>query len=384
MSKPTVKSLFAAAEALRISFSQSYETNTDAHRERIEIAIATYEECRIIVDRLSLFSPNEILEDITTENLQYDRAPRYAVLLRKQIASSFISSSLIPQSRYLLIDHHLGTLYALTSSPTRIQALQTSREAHARFLSLLSSYSLLDVTSLHAQLYAVYLASPFTFSTTSTTDPSTKRTQKIANFAREKELVKKLNYLRQNPEYIEKDEDCVRDVRLVEIELAIWSTFQALESIVKEEEVLKLAPPPDTLRDPEQLARDYRLRMDIVDKSDWSERLDGPQRLSRAQGPLLSKDGKPLRPFTILDRQSLKDGVFRSGHRLPTMSIDEFLEEERKRGGIIDGGGEASGIKEMMDEDDYAAGERETYKAREWDEFTEANPKGSGNTINRG
>jgi hypothetical protein len=66
------------------------------------------------------------------------------------------------------------------------------------------------------------------------------------------------------------------------------------------------------------------------------------------------------------------------------MSIDEYLEEERKRGGIIEGGGEASGIIAEPDEDDYEKGEAETLKARAWDEYVEANPKGSGNTLNRG
>jgi immunoglobulin-binding protein 1 len=57
------------------------------------------------------------------------------------------------------------------------------------------------------------------------------------------------------------------------------------------------------------------------------------------------------------------------------MTIDEYLEEERRRGGIIEGGGEASGVKAVPDEDDYEKGEVETMKAREWDEFVEANPK---------
>ena len=104
------------------------------------------------------------------------------------------------------------------------------------------------------------------------------------------------------------------------------------------------------------------------------------------KGPLLDSKGKPLRPFTLLGggRQEVKDGVFRPGHSLPTMSIDEYLEEERKRGGIIEGGGEKSGIKPEVDEDDYEISDAATMKAREWDEYVEANPKGSGNTINRG
>ena len=91
-----------------------------------------------------------------------------------------------------------------------------------------------------------------------------------------------------------------------------------------------------------------------------------------------------MQPFTLLDKRSqLRDGVFRAGHNLPTMSIDEYLEEERRRGGIIEGGGN-TGDPPQPDEDDMAEVDAATMKAREWDEFVEANPKGAGNTINRG
>lgn len=83
-------------------------------------------------------------------------------------------------------------------------------------------------------------------------------------------------------------------------------------------------------------------------------------------------------------RQRLQQGVFRPDHNLPTMTIDEYLEEERRRGGIIEGGGEQSGVKEIIDEDDHEKMDEETMKARAWDEYVEANPKGSGNTLNRG
>ncbi len=66
------------------------------------------------------------------------------------------------------------------------------------------------------------------------------------------------------------------------------------------------------------------------------------------------------------------------------MTIDEYLAEERRRGGIIDGGGEASWRRPEPDEDDVERADAETLKARAWDEFKEANPRGSGNTLNRG
>jgi hypothetical protein len=65
------------------------------------------------------------------------------------------------------------------------------------------------------------------------------------------------------------------------------------------------------------------------------------------------------------------------------MSIEEYLEEEKRRGGIIEGGGSNVPVLEL-DEDSMAVVDAKTMEAREWDEFKEANPKGSGNTLNRG
>jgi immunoglobulin-binding protein 1 len=117
----------------------------------------------------------------------------------------------------------------------------------------------------------------------------------------------------------------------------------------------------------------------------YSERLDASPSQLRRGGPLLSKEGKPLQPFTITDqRTQLRRGVFRPGHTLPTMTIEEYLEEEKRRGGIIDGGGENQKPAVEPDEDNMQLADQETMKARAWDEYTEANPKGSGNTLNRG
>lgn len=117
----------------------------------------------------------------------------------------------------------------------------------------------------------------------------------------------------------------------------------------------------------------------------YSERLDPPisQLLNRGKaGPILNKDGKPLQPFTLLDRRTqLRDGVFRPGHNLPTMTIDDYMEEEKKRGNILQGG-DPEPVE--VDEDDLDKADEETMKARHWDEYKEANPRGSGNTLNRG
>lgn len=138
-----------------------------------------------------------------------------------------------------------------------------------------------------------------------------------------------------------------------------------------------MAPPPSGPT-PQSLESDHRQRSGgLRDREEYSDRLDSRALLSSANaGPILSSSGKPLRPFTMLDsRQTLQQGVFKSGHNLPTMTIDEYLEEERARGGIIEGGGEASGIIPEPEEDNYEKADEAIMKAREWDEFVESNPK---------
>ena len=156
--------------------------------------------------------------------------------------------------------------------------------------------------------------------------------------------------------------------------------------IAQELKILALMPLTSPAA-PENQSPDLRERFGHR-QDNYSDRVDPPlsQLLNGGKtGPILSKDGKPLRPFTLLDsRQRLRDGVFKPDHSLPTMTIDEYIEEEKRRGGIIEGGGEESGMPAEPDEDSYEKANVETMKAREWDEFTEANPKGSGNTLSRG
>jgi len=115
-------------------------------------------------------------------------------------------------------------------------------------------------------------------------------------------------------------------------------SLQALEGILLELDILKVAPPLTQEPSSEKGVVDNRIRG--VGDDEYSDRLDNPNIFNKSGTPLLSADGKPLRPFTIVsNREEVRKGVFRPGHNLPTMSIDEYLEEERRRGNIIEGGG---------------------------------------------
>lgn len=188
------------------------------------------------------------------------------------------------------------------------------------------------------------------------------------------------------PHALQQDDDAVRELYRAEIDLSTHQSFHALDMIAQELQIIALMP-HSVSPNPDKMDSDERARQK-PNNVGYSDRLDPSiSQLSRGgkAGPILNKDGKPLKPFTLLDsRQSLQNGVFKPDHSLPTMTIDEYLAEEKRRGGMIDGGGEQSGRAVEPDEDNLAIADSETMKARDWDEFVEANPKGSGNTINRG
>lgn len=361
MGEPTtLKSAFASAEQQRQTLEDSAEAGSPTYQRSVASALQSYEECLRHIDQVSLFSLNEGLEDIATSDLPY-----------------------------LLVNYRVAELSQKVSPPTssgRKSVLSKSREAYEKFLHLLDSYSVLSPSD--SKLFSQYMDDPSAFSTVATADPAARRNAKIANFRIEKELKSKLAYMRNSPRYREDggNEEAVRELHLANTAFCTHMAFQGLEGVNKEAEVLAMAP-VTLLPETTTVEADERRRVMTDGQNGYSERLDPPlKRLESAfSGPLLSTEGKPLRPFTLTsDRQGIQQGVFRPGHNLPTMSIDEYLAEERRQGNIIEGGGEASMRQEEPDEDNVDKADAEIMKLRDWDEFREANPKGSGNTLNRG
>ncbi|KAL9090001.1 MAG: hypothetical protein Q9165_005530 [Trypethelium subeluteriae] len=338
----TLSALYTDAEKRRAEIEAVIDSNTTAFQQNLSSAIAV---------------PNETLEDVSSKDIEY-----------------------------FLINYRRAELHLKSQRQDRATILREALAAYEAFVQLLDQYDILSRDN--ARLFSHWKESPERFSTAATTDAARRRETKIARFKQEKELKRKLEYLQRNPEALHNDDAALRQLYLLEIEFATHQTFQSLESIIQELQILRLAPPEQV---PDSVARsnDSRERNGVSGPSNsYSERLDHPISQLSANGnagPILDRSGRPLRPFTILDnRQRLRDGVFRPDHSLPTMTIDEYLEEEKRRGGIIEGGGPQSGIRPEPDEDDMDKADEETMKARAWDNFKEDNPKGSGNTLNRG
>jgi len=94
-------------------------------------------------------------------------------------------------------------------------------------------------------------------------------------------------------------------------------------------------------------------------------------------------------PTMEIKRESFQNGVFKPYHRLPTMTLEEYaeiemkkLEDQQKREAestqnvILS----LNELKEKGLEDETNLDEAATLKARNWDDWKDSVPKGSGVT----
>ncbi|WVO14166.1 hypothetical protein L204_101797 [Cryptococcus depauperatus] len=280
----------------------------------------------------------------------------------------------------------------------RKQALQNAETTYKSYIDLLSQYKI--VTPNETQEYL------------SSSNPEKKRETKIAQYKKEKQLEQKISAIatfsgKNSPisfiiailqsfsddDSSNADSPHLRQTTLDVLSLLHSQALSALSTITMELDILASAPSIPLLSNSDT-ARD-KPRQESTQDTTW--RLD-----SLPPSQLIGNKGKILRPFTLLpsgqtqDKERLKKEVFRESWRLPTMSIDEYLEIERQRGGIISGGGQASydaptAAEQLALETEqdgtigaHDADEKKRKKDENWAVYTEENAKGAGNTMNRG
>lgn len=165
---------------------------------------------------------------------------------------------------------------------------------------------------------------------------ATQRDQKIARFKRERAVKDQIQQLRSQLDQAagtKEDED--RDIEDTERE---W-----VEALI-ELEILKALENWHVIEQEFVMVKEMEIMREMMEKTGTSTALDNREPvLNRPtwgkDKPMLSKEGRPLQPFVIMNkREQLKSQVFGYGHNLPTMSIDEYLEQEKARGNIIEGG----------------------------------------------
>ncbi|KAJ2454946.1 Type 2A phosphatase-associated protein 42 [Coemansia sp. RSA 2336] len=302
-------------------------SSSTEYQAKVSEIIKQLEICLEQVDKLSLFSSNETTEDYSTGEL-----------------------------KLLLIHAYLGEVIQKQQG-NRLQVLEQANTHYDKFLALCRELEISSGSSREPR------------------DAGATRMQKIERFKQMRAMEQEIGEL---------EERLAREADLDQVEREHAEKLIQLKVYQVEDDKSLLASELEMARQMEQMReRDARepARPDAAWRLDECTRLD-PRTGQPATLPVLNDKGQPMRPFVLTgrgsERQEIRDRVFRPGWALPTMSVDEYLQQERERGNIISGGGKEPEARQVDDDDDEAL-DAETMKQREWDDFKDDNPRGWGN-----
>ncbi|QRW14272.1 Type 2A phosphatase-associated protein 42 [Ceratobasidium sp. AG-Ba] len=368
----------------------SHSALSPEYKQISDGALADLKLVAAAISDLQLFSKNETLEDVSTRQLVYLTVPYATAELLQALPST---------------EPHLRK-NILTQAELEMQ----------RFITGVVDYEIVDAET----------AKSIKRSAEQVNNPAQRREAKIQQYKMEKNLKSQIQALRSRSlsddieepannydairalltptsnhagsvnaedEDADIDDEILRELSILLVRLLFTQANASLLQISQELEILRTMPStPASVQIPEQTqCNDDTWRLDQLSRG-------GPD----GRGPLMDTKGRPLRPFTIMpasqvaERTRLQKEVFRPDHRLPTMTIDEYLAEEERRGNILRGGGKASAEAPTSSEqlavdaerDGTLFGEERSEEKRrrdeEWAVYTDNNPKGLGNTMNRG
>eukprot|EP01117_Protostelium_nocturnum_P007341 TRINITY_DN2627_c0_g2_i1.p1 TRINITY_DN2627_c0_g2~~TRINITY_DN2627_c0_g2_i1.p1 ORF type:complete len:249 (-),score=118.86 TRINITY_DN2627_c0_g2_i1:37-783(-) len=198
------------------------------------------------------------------------------------------------------------------------------------------------------------------------------REEKIARFKREKQLNEQLNQLNKNRKDVQKqidngyivsqsteeedtefdDEEKQRELYLLLIKLATLKSMEELAATESEEDMLVQI-----------------------------------EKMKASNGGKLAKEEKPkekfqnftLLPSDAVKREQLKKNVFKPGYPLPTMTVEEWADQQMELGLLPSPGQQPTNNNQKKKEKTDEPTDAEVYKSRAWDDYKDDNPKGAGN-----
>ncbi|KAJ2393651.1 Type 2A phosphatase-associated protein 42 [Coemansia sp. RSA 2559] len=345
----------------RASSSEEYQKQASSLVERLRLCVAQTQQ-------LALFSSNETPDDYSTGEL-----------------------------KLILVNAYLGeALQKLHAPDNRVSVLEETQERYRQFLTNCFMLGIFKPSSEAEE--RLLSRSPNGANQTSSGGPVANERNPLAAGQSRMEKIARFKQMRAMQQAIaeleaklssrggDDDEDDMDEAeREHAIKLIRFKIYQVVDDMnaVSDEIVMAKQMEEMKRRASGAMSSDAR-EMEKPREENW--RLDSESygqidpRTGQPARPIFDNNGRPTQPFVITnDRQRIKEGVFRPGWALPTMTVDEYLQQEKERGNIISGGGKEPETKPEIDDNDHDALDAETMKQREWDDFKDANPRGSGN-----
>ncbi|GMF27530.1 unnamed protein product [Phytophthora lilii] len=227
---------------------------------------------------------------------------------------------------------------------------------------------------------------------------SLSRDEKVRRFQQQREMENKLKEVQRRRDSKQHEQDAEQD-ELEDLEREQLLTFIQLAVVKAMEEQASVGQEKDML--------ETMLKMNVAsEKQDLFSEVHRPPPPPQGQGIEVTRTN----PQMEMRRETIRSGVFKPGHRLPTMTLEEYADREvadamerQKREQYVvacwkvtvdlsdgafcccvsreapQGPRRYEQLVEDGDEDDAALVEEATYKDRAWDDWKDANEKGIGN-----
>ncbi|KAJ2788012.1 Type 2A phosphatase-associated protein 42 [Coemansia interrupta] len=335
-------------------------SSSEEYQKQAQDLVKLLKTCSSQVDGLSLFSSNETVDDYSTSEL-----------------------------KLVLVNAYLGeALQKLNSRDDRTAILEDALSRYKLFLATCQALSIIDQGEDIDRI--LNRKDKNAGAKSNPVDAGASRVQKIERFKRMRAMqqsVAELETKLSGKGVAENDdeddlEEVEREHAVKLIELKVHQVIDDIDMLhseiemAKQMEAMKLRNNDQDKRDGSTLKEDKEPEWRL-DSQSYSQ-ID--PRTGKAVHPILNSSGQPMRPFILTnDRQRIKDSVFRPDWALPTMTVDEYLQQEQERGNIISGGGKEPDEKPEIDDNDHEALDADTLKKRDWDDFKDDNPRGMGN-----
>jgi immunoglobulin-binding protein 1 len=335
-------------------------------QKKITNLISEFTVLKKLVEDLKLFSDNEVIYEVNVNYLPFLNVNYY---LGRLYSSSLVNQKLKAET---------------PSIENKRDNLLVAKALYIQYLILLQNYRLLleSQSKLINSFKSSYDPTIEELVIGNSSDPVVRRQEKIDNFRLLKDLQAKLAILDQidtnddnKDQYSNMDEAIIKQVYLDQIKFFSLKTFELLQSLAIEIKLLsnmpQVSPQAQEIKDQME---DARTNTHTIEYGYTTKVEKNPLQMPK-MSDLISKQGKILQPFTITsNRQQLKKNVFGTGQVLPSMSVEEYLDYELANGKMAT---PDNSRKKESDDEDYNSDDE--LEKRQWDDWKDANPKGSGN-----
>lgn len=309
--------------------SENRDTRDEKVQNKVHDTLLAFEQCQELVVREAVFSPNELKSDMTVEQLQYTTIEYYMAVLIQKVTT----------------DH--------TQPLLRINLLTRADELYTAFLSRCEEYHI--VSSNENETHLRQLEDKM--------DAETLRECKLDRFKRERAAKQRIQDLmaRQGPKESDEYDENLREQILVSLELALIGSFNDQLAIRNERDMLKQ-----------------------ISEMDQRPTRDGPDHPSSQRKGI---EVTHISSTMEMRRETIQSQVFQPGYRLPTMSLEEFadqelkdaLERQEREKNAPEAPKRYDQLEEAGLEDDDKLVDEAIYRDRSWDNWKDANPRGAGN-----